>query len=217
MVSTLTSLPRNLIIISLQPPKRTRAQAAAPAETQQRRSKLAKENNISASEEAEIQEAFNIFAQPRSDPKGKGKADTLADMILPTPSLRKALIALGLAPSADELSEYLEILDPEQEGFTNYEMFLSVAALKMRSKDGEEGDEEKAQEAEEAYRLFTGGTEGPIGLAQLRRVARILREDVPEEVLKDMILEANGGAGIGRGVNQEEFREVMSRVGGFRR
>lgn len=137
-------------------------------------------------------------------------------MVLPTPSIRKALIALGLTPSAEELQEYLEILDPEQEGFTNYEMFLSVAALKMRSKDGEEDEDQKAQEAEEAYRLFTGGTEGPIGLAQLRRVARVLREDVPEEVLKDMILEANGGAGIGKGVSQGEFKEVMARAGVFR-
>ena len=95
-------------------------------------------------------------------------------------------------------------------------MFLSVAALKLRSKDGQEDDEQKAQEAEEAYRLFTGGTEGPIGLAQLRRVARVLREDVPEEVLKDMILEANGGAEIARGVGREEFREVMTRAGVFR-
>ena len=151
-----------------------------------------------------------------SDPKGKGRADALADSILPTPAIRKALIALGLTPSADELKEYLEILDPEKEGYTNYEMFLSVAALKLRSKDGQEDDEQKSQEAEEAYRLFTGGTEGPIGLAQLRRVARVLREDVPEEVLKDMILEANGGAGIGRGVGREEFREVMTRAGVFR-
>ena len=79
---------------------------------------------------------------------------------------------MGLTPSQPELDEYLEILDPEGEGFTNYEMFLSVAALKLRSKDGEEDEDEKAREVEEGYRLFTNGTDGPISLAHLKRIAR---------------------------------------------
>ena len=136
--------------------------------------------------------------------------------MLPVPSIRKALIALGLTPSQEELNEYLEILDPEQEGITSYESFLAVAALKMRSKDGGEDEDEKAREVEEGYKLFTNGADGPITLSHLKRIARVLREDVPEEVLKDMILEANGGGGVGKGVQREEFREVMGRAGVFR-
>ncbi len=68
-----------------------------------------------------------------------------------------------------------------------------------------------------AYRLFTHGSSGPITLAHLRRVAKELREDVPDDVLKDMILEANGGVkGTGRdvgGVSVEEFENVMKRAG----
>lgn len=136
--------------------------------------------------------------------------------MLPTPSIRKALIALGLTPSAPELDEYLEILDPEGEGFTSYESFLAVAALKMRSKDGQEDEEEKSREVEDGYKLFTNGSEGPITVNHLKRIAKVLREDVPEEVLRDMILEANGGGGVGKGVSRREFGEVMGRAGVFR-
>jgi hypothetical protein len=69
----------------------------------------------------------------------------------------------------------------------------------------------------EAWRLFTqGGGEEKITLATLKRVARTLKEDVDESVLMDMILEANGGAGVGRGVQREEFEAVLGRAGIWR-
>lgn len=40
--------------------------------------------------------------------------------------------------------------------------------------------------------------------------------EVSEEVLRDMILEANGGAGVQRGVKREEFEGVMKRAGMWR-
>lgn len=39
---------------------------------------------------------------------------------------------------------------------------------------------------------------------------------VTEELLRDMILEANGGAGVGRGVRKDEFDGVMRRAGVWR-
>jgi len=39
---------------------------------------------------------------------------------------------------------------------------------------------------------------------------------VGEELLRDMILEANGGAGVGRGVKKDEFDGVMRRAGVWR-
>jgi Ca2+-binding EF-hand superfamily protein len=77
--------------------------------------------------------------------------------------------------------------------------------------------ENNAEELSAAYRLFTHGGAGPITVAHLRRVAKELREEVPDDVLKDMILEANGGVkGQGRdvgGVSLEEFESVMKRAG----
>lgn len=67
---------------------------------------------------------------------------------------------------------------------------------------------------DEAFRLFiSGGGEEKITLATLKRVARSLKEDVDDEILRDMILEANGGAGVGRGVEKEEFESVLRRAG----
>lgn len=70
---------------------------------------------------------------------------------------------------------------------------------------------------DEAFRLFTsGGGEEKITLATLKRVARSLKEDVDEELLRDMILEANGGAGVGSGVEKDEFENVLRRAGVWR-
>lgn len=56
-----------------------------------------------------------------------------------------------------------------------------------------------------------------ITLAHLKRVAAVLKEEnVTDELLRDMILEANGGAGVGRGVRREEFDGVMRRAGVWR-
>lgn len=93
---------------------------------------------------------------------------------------------------------------------------------KEEGSDEEDDDEDyqresNAEEVDSAYRLFTHGTTGPITLAHLRRVAKELREDVPDDVLRDMIREANGGVkGKGKdagGVSVEEFESVMKRAG----
>jgi hypothetical protein len=54
-------------------------------------------------------------------------------------------------------------------------------------------------------------------LADLKRVARELKleGEVGKGLLEDMINEANGGEGAGRGVGRREFEEVMRRAGVF--
>lgn len=122
------------------------------------------------------------------------------------------LRALGIAPkSKTELDEFLSILDPESDGYVTYSHFLELAAIQINSKS----DEAKDEEVEKAFKLFTKGKDNPIRLSDLRQVASTLKEDVSDDVLKAMILEANGGAGIGQGVNMEHFKEVMTRAGVF--
>lgn len=88
-----------------------------------------------------------------------------------------------------------------------------MVAAKLHSQD----DDAKAAEVETAYQLFTRGSEGPISLSHLRRIARELKEDsVDDNLLKDMILEANGGAGLTSGVTLEQFQDVMIRAGVFK-
>ncbi|KAJ5587193.1 uncharacterized protein N7459_002958 [Penicillium hispanicum] len=191
------------------PPKRRGAapSSSAAAPKRARASKLAKENNITAEEENEIKEVFQLFADAHDDfPAEK-------DGVIPREDVRKALVALGLPPEdSTELSEILSALDPTLTGYVPYSPFVSVAAAKLRSRD----DDAMVAEVDDAYQLFTRGAGGPISLSHLRRIARELKEDaVDDELLKDMILEANGDAGLSAGVTLEQFHDVMSRAGVF--
>jgi Ca2+-binding EF-hand superfamily protein len=134
--------------------------------------------------------------------------------------------SLNLTPDKTEMSSILSTIDPLNTGFVEFVPFLSYAAITLHSKEqGSDEDEEdedyqaesNVEEVNAAYQLFTHGAAGPITLAHLRRVAKELREDVPDDTLRDMILEANGGVrGKGKdvgGVNLEEFESVMKRAG----
>lgn len=189
------------------PPKRKQpvvsASAAKPAT--KRRSKLAKENNITAEEEGEIQDAFDLFAARSAEAKAK-------ENVIATNDVRRCLIALNVPPTDQaELQEIIETVDPDASGWVAYETFVAVAALKLHAKhdDPDAVNEEVAT----AYRLFTKGQDREINLNDLRRVAKELREDVPENVMKDMIREATAG-GLG-GVSIEDFEGVMRRAGVF--
>jgi hypothetical protein len=91
---------------------------------------------------------------------------------------------------------------------------VAICALKLHARSDADSDEAHDAEVREAFRLFAG-TEGvdTLTLAHLKRVAMTLKQDVDEALLKDMILEANGGAGVGRGVERHEFEQVMRRAG----
>lgn len=112
-----------------------------------------------------------------------------------------------------------------------FEPFFAYSAIAIHSKDDSDGDDDGEDDdgddnyneendyvqVNAAFKLFTHGGPGPITLAHLRRVAKELKEDVPDDVLKDMIREANGGA-KGKsidtgGVEVEEFENVMRRAG----
>ena len=94
-----------------------------------------------------------------------------------------------------------------------YEHFVAIAALKLHSRS----DDSRQEEVEAAFQLFTKGTgEERITLSALRRISKQLKEDVDDQLLKDMIAEANGGSGLGRGVDLQEFESVMKRAGVFR-
>jgi Ca2+-binding EF-hand superfamily protein len=92
-----------------------------------------------------------------------------------------------------------------------YPNFVAVCALKINSRS----EESKQEEVSDAFRLFTRGTDGPITVHHLRLIAKELKEEVSDEMLRNMILEANGGAGVSRGVGLDDFHSVMTRAGVF--
>jgi len=111
------------------------------------------------------------------------------------------------------MNEILDAVDSEKTDRVSYEHFVAIAALKMNAQGDEEDEDARHVEVEKAYRLFTQGEERDISLADLRRVARELREEVPDGVLRDMVREATGG-GVGS-VGRDEFEGVMKRAGVF--
>lgn len=129
--------------------------------------------------------------------------------------------ALDIPPKdKNELNEFLSILDPDDEGYADYSSFVAICALKLHARD--QGSETHIRDVDDAFGLFTGTDEdgqpqsSAITLAHLRRVAAVLKEEVDDELLRDMILEANGGAGVGKGVKKGEFEKVMKRAGVWR-
>lgn len=123
--------------------------------------------------------------------------------------------ALDIAPTPEENEEFISILDPDSDGYAVYSSFVAICALKFHSRS--RTSDTHSKEVDEAFSLFNSGEQqGKITLATLKRVARILKEDVDEDLMRRMILEANGGAGVERGVVRDEFEEIMRRAGMWR-
>lgn len=121
--------------------------------------------------------------------------------------------ALALPPTdPTELPTILSAIDPTNTGYAPYAPFLTAAAAKLHSRGDEDLPDE---EVDAAFQLFTRGSSGPITLNHLRRIARELKEEVGDDLLRDMILEANGGDGVHAGVSVDQFRDVLSRAGVF--
>lgn len=119
---------------------------------------------------------------------------------------------MGVAPkNRSELNEFTSILDPEGEGYVTYPHFVELCAIQLNNRTAETKDEE----VEKAFKLFTKGVDRSITLYDLRQTASILKEDISDDVLKAMILEANNGSGVGQGIDVEQFREIMTRAGVF--
>ncbi|KAK0101297.1 hypothetical protein ONS95_006474 [Cadophora gregata] len=187
------------------PPKRRAAEPAEASTTPQRPSKLAKEHNITAAEESEIKDAFLIFQQTRKGEKEK---------VIPIQDVRRAMKALGIPPTTKENEEFTRILDPDDDGYALYSSFVAICALKFHSRSRTSDSHNK--EVDEAFAMFGVKGDGKITLSTLRKVASMLKEEVDDELLRRMILEANGGAGVAQGVDRDEFEGIMRRAGVWR-
>ncbi|RDW63174.1 EF-hand superfamily Ca2+-modulated protein [Aspergillus mulundensis] len=95
-----------------QPPKKRSAPSAAsstPKKPKARQSKLAKENDISGEEEAEIKEVFHIFSESNEDfpdeKEGVIAREDVRKALVPRPVLpqRTAVDSLGDRPHGDRV------------------------------------------------------------------------------------------------------------------
>jgi hypothetical protein len=104
--------------------------------------------------------------------------------------------ALGIPPTTPtQLTEFTTVLDPEDEGFATYPPFLAICALQLHDRRHTSPSEEAHQaELDEAYALFSAAGDADaaaITLADLKRVAALLRLDQPSS--------GEGGGGKGKG------------------
>lgn len=188
-------------------PAKKRVNATPKAAPKPRRSKLAKDNDLTVEQEREIQEAWSLYCEDDASGYGDQKQGVVA-----TSNVRVVMRALDIEPKAQkDMDEFLEILDPEHEGYVTYAHFVELAAIQINSKS----DETKDEEVEKAFKLFTLGNERPISFADLKRIAGLLNQDVSDDVLKAMIVEANKDNGVQAGVDIDQFRAVMERAGVF--
>lgn len=134
------------------------------------------------------------------------------------------MAALGCASKTKrETRDLLDAVDPESVGEISYEDFVAVAALQLLARN----DDDLEEEVETAFRLFVEAGEEKgredkrrerITVNGLRRVAKALGENIKEDVIRDMVMEANGMGpeGIGKGVGREDFAGIMKRIGMLR-
>ena len=123
----------------------------------------------------------------------------------------RALTALGVKPdSKEQFAALMDAADPDRSGYVTYEHFVGIAALKLLQRTTEQA----TLEAASAFKLFTGGAE-ILTLEHLRGIAKDLKMTVDEDLLKEMILEANEGIGLEHGVTFEQFQGAMARTGMF--
>jgi len=114
-----------------------------------------------------------------------------------------AMRALGFEPRRDEINKLATIYDKSGTGIISEEDFLNLMSEKISDKGTKE-------EILKAFRLFDNDQTGRISFKNLKRVAVELGENLTDEELKEMILEAdqdNDGE-----VNQEEFLRIMKKT-----
>lgn len=151
---------------------------------------LGARSKLTEDQKQEIKEAFDLF-----DTDGSGTIDQR--------ELKVAMHALGFEPRKDELRQMIAEVGKTGAGAIDFSDFLHMMAGKMGERDAHD-------EILKSFRLFDDQNTGKITLANLRRVASEIGEDVTDEELQEMIDEADrdcDGA-----INQEEFFRIMKKT-----
>ena len=137
---------------------------------------------------AEMKEAFGLF-----DEDGDGE--------ITEEDLGKLLAALGdMATETQVHALFLEV-DEDGGGSIDFDEFMVMMADRMKERDTEE-------EVIEAFKVFDADASGYITADELRRILMDIGEDVSEEEMNQLILEADLD-GNGR-IDYDEFNKLVS-------
>jgi Ca2+-binding EF-hand superfamily protein len=153
------------------------------------------QNELTEDQKADIEEAFNLL-------------DVDGVNTIHARDLKVALRALGYEPEKDRMKKIISEFD--RESLSNTLMKEEFERI-MQSKLFEY---ENDKEIEKAFPLFTQGKSDYISLDDLRRVAQELGENLGDEVLEEMIREADvlDHDGV---ISRDEFFRVMKRENAY--
>jgi len=141
----------------------------------------------------QIREAFGLF-----DADGTGTIDIEATAL--------ALKALGHGDfSKEDIERMLGPSSTVRNGLIDYAVFERLLKSKIGPRDGTE-------EIDRAYKMFDMDRKGGISLANLKAVAKMLGENPGDDILAEMITEADEDKD--GEVSLAEFRTVMLHVRG---
>uniref|UniRef100_A0A8C5JGW2 Centrin 1 n=1 Tax=Junco hyemalis TaxID=40217 RepID=A0A8C5JGW2_JUNHY len=115
-------------------------------------------------QQREIRDAFELF-----DTDGSGSIDVK--------ELKVAMRALGFEPKKEEIKKIISDIDKEGTGKISFSDFLAVMSQRMAEKDSKE-------EILKAFKLFDDDETGKISFQNLKRVAKVLGENLTDEELQ---------------------------------
>ena len=144
-------------------------------------------NNLTEEQIAEFQEAFQIF-----DKDGDGS--------ITTKELGTVMRSLGQNPSDEEVRQMIEEVDEDKSETIDFKEFLGLMARKMKETDAED-------ELLEAFKVFDRDGNGKISAHELRYVMLSSGEDLTEQDIQEMVMEADiDGDGF---IDYQEFVKIM--------
>ena len=126
--------------------------------------------NLTDEQIAEFKEAFQIF-----DKDGDGS--------ITTKELGTVMRSLGQNPSDDEIRQMIIDVDEDKSETIDFKEFLGLMAKKMKENDSED-------ELIEAFKVFDRDGNGKISAHELRYVMLSSGEDLTEQDIQEMVLEA---------------------------
>ncbi len=144
-------------------------------------------NNLTEEQIAEFKEAFQIF-----DKDGDGS--------ITTKELGTVMRSLGQNPSDEEVRQMIEEVDEDKSETIDFKEFLGLMARKMKETDAED-------ELLEAFKVFDRDGNGKISAHELRYVMLSSGEDLTEQDIQEMVMEADiDGDGF---IDYQEFVKIM--------
>eukprot|EP01066_Platyproteum_vivax_P008937 Platyproteum_vivax@DN387_c0_g1_i1.p1 len=152
---------------------------------------MKKDFQLTEEQKVEIKEAFDLF-----DTDGSGSIDK--------EEILTAFKALGFEVDPNEIKKMIKEVDLDGGGDVGFDEFVKMMSQQIADRD-------PMQEMKKAFKLYDVNNKGKITIDDLRRVSKLIGENVEENVLQEMIKE--GSKEGDPYIEFDEFISVMKKAG----